>query len=77
MDVNLNELRFVIMAYFVLHNFCEIKNETFPQARLEAVVTQEKRSQHQSSITYGSLINDNIAIKKDKFSLHILDSQHL
>ena len=44
-----------------------MENETFPQARLEAIVTQEKRSQHQSSMTYGSIINDNIATKKANF----------
>ena len=35
MDINLDELLFVIYACFVLHNFCELNNESINRKRFE------------------------------------------
>ena len=35
MDINLNDLTYVIHAYLILHNFCEIRNEPISQQEVE------------------------------------------
>ena len=36
MDINIEELPFVIYAFFVLHNFCELNHETVGEDNLKS-----------------------------------------
>ena len=45
MDINLNNLTRVIHACFILHNFCEIRNESISQEEVEATVKYHREFQ--------------------------------
>lgn len=41
MDINVAELPFVVNAYFVLHNFCDIENKSIGEELIAAAVNYE------------------------------------
>ena len=45
MDINLNDLTHVIHACFILHNFCEISNESICQQEVEATMKYDRELQ--------------------------------
>ena len=45
MDINLNDLTHVILACFILHNFCEIRKESISQQEAEATMKYNKEFQ--------------------------------
>ena len=45
MDINLNDLTHVIYAYFILHNFCEIMNESISQQEVQAIMKYDREFQ--------------------------------
>ena len=42
MDINLNELPYVVYACFVLHNFCEIHGERIGEDKVTASMDYDK-----------------------------------
>ena len=42
MDINIDDLPYVIYACFVLHNFCELNNESISEDRVRASVTYDR-----------------------------------
>ena len=54
MDINLNDLTHVIQACFILHNICEIRNESISQQEVEATMKYDKEFQpsRQSGCVY-------------------------
>lgn len=42
MDINLNELPYVIYACFVIHNFCEVKKENIGEDKVSASIAFDK-----------------------------------
>lgn len=42
MDINIDDLPCVIYACFVLHNFCELHNETIRDERVRSTVTYDR-----------------------------------
>ena len=45
MDIDINVLPQVIMACFVLHNYCEMKKEKLPEQNISSPLNYEKRAQ--------------------------------
>lgn len=45
MDINLDELPYIIYACFVLHNFCELKNERIGEEKVTAAIDYDKHFQ--------------------------------
>ena len=45
MDINLDELSYVNYASFVLHNFCEVKNEKIGENKVVASIAFDKHFQ--------------------------------
>ena len=45
MDINLNDLTHVIHACFILHNFCEIMNESISQQEVQAIMKYDREFQ--------------------------------
>lgn len=45
MDINLDELPYVIYACFVLHNFCELNNERINEEHVSAAIDYDKEFQ--------------------------------
>ena len=45
MDIDLNDLTHVIHACFILHNVCEIRNESISQQEVEATVKYDREFQ--------------------------------
>ncbi len=45
MDINTAHLHYVIYACFVLHNFCEMKNERFNHETVVNIIRQEVNDQ--------------------------------
>ena len=45
MDVNMDHLQYVINACFILHNFCEIKEETLADESVIAAIRNDNESQ--------------------------------
>jgi len=45
MDIKLTDLPYVIYAWFVLHNYCEINNEILQNERIERAIQYERESQ--------------------------------
>ena len=45
MDINLDELSYIIYACFVLHNFCELKNERIGEEKVTAAIDYDKHFQ--------------------------------
>ena len=44
-DINLNDVTHVIHAYFILHNFCEIINESISQQEVQAIMKHDREFQ--------------------------------
>ena len=42
MDINFNDLTHVIHACFILHNFCEIRNESISQQEVKATIKYDR-----------------------------------
>lgn len=51
MDINLDDLPFVIYACFVLHNFCEVHNESVCDDQVHVAMEYEQRSQPQDPLS--------------------------
>jgi hypothetical protein len=49
MDINMDDLPFVIYACFVLHNFCEQQKETVHEDRVQAAITYDREFQPTTS----------------------------
>ena len=49
MDINLDELPFVIYACFVLHNFCELNNESINEETVEMTINYDHDFQPQTA----------------------------
>lgn len=45
MDINLDDLPFVVYACFVLHNYCEATNDPMDENRVIEAVQQDKNNQ--------------------------------
>ncbi|KAJ7387987.1 hypothetical protein OS493_040586, partial [Desmophyllum pertusum] len=45
MDINLDDLPFVIYACFVLHNYCEAKSETISEQNVSAAIAYDREFQ--------------------------------
>uniref|UniRef100_A0A3B3E024 Putative nuclease HARBI1 n=1 Tax=Oryzias melastigma TaxID=30732 RepID=A0A3B3E024_ORYME len=45
MDINLNDLPFVIYACFVLHNFCEINKDSIDDSRISEAIEHDREHQ--------------------------------
>lgn len=45
LDINIEELPFVVYACFVLHNFCEVNNESIGEELVAAAVNYDKEFQ--------------------------------
>lgn len=48
MDINLQELPFVIYACFVLHNFCEASKETIDENHVTEAIQHDRDNQPHS-----------------------------
>ena len=42
MDINIDELPYVIYACFVLHNFCEFNNESVSEERVRSAIAYDR-----------------------------------
>ena len=63
MEVKFDTLPQVIYWCFVLHNYCDNKNENLPYQNLMSVLRFEKRVHPSaSSLSYGEKVNENRAI---------------
>ena len=60
MDINLNDLTYVIHACFILHNFCEIRNESISQEKVEATMRYDREFQPPRQSGYNVSTNDNV-----------------
>lgn len=49
MDINLDDLPYVIYACFILHNFCEHNNETISEDKVCAAINRESQPQPQAN----------------------------
>ncbi|KAM3858860.1 putative nuclease HARBI1 [Diretmus argenteus] len=45
MDINMDDLPFVIYACFVLHNYCEVNDESVDEQRVDAAIRYDRDSQ--------------------------------
>ena len=45
MDINLEELPYVIYACFVLHNFCELNSESLSEDAVQSNIAYDKSNQ--------------------------------
>ena len=45
MDINLEDLPYVIYAYFILHNFCEHNNEKISEDKVSAAIDYDREFQ--------------------------------
>ena len=62
MDSDLNALPQVIHSCFILHNYCEIKNERLFEQNLLSSLNCKKRAQPpKSNLTYKESVNENAA----------------
>ena len=59
MDINLDDLPHVIYACFVLHNFCEINNESISEERVQSVIDYDRHFQPQTASAGYSSANCN------------------
>ena len=48
LDINMDDMPFVIYACFVLHNFCELNKESIPQGTVSSAIAYDKQFQPQS-----------------------------
>ena len=62
MDIDINVLPQLIMACFVLHNYCEIKKEKLPEQNILSSVNHEKRTQPSTkSLGYKDSVDEKTA----------------
>ena len=54
MDINLDELPYVIYACFVLHNFCEIYNESISEESVRMTLNYDRHFQPQTNANMAS-----------------------
>ena len=47
MDINLDDLPYVIYACFILHNFCEHNNETISEDKVSAAIDYDRSREFQ------------------------------
>ena len=60
MDIDINVLPQVIMACFVLHNYCEMKKEKLPEQNIRSSLNHEKSAQPSTkSLGYKDVVNEN------------------
>lgn len=45
MDINIDDLPHVIYACFVLHNFCEVNNESVSEERVQLSINYDRQFQ--------------------------------
>ena len=57
MDISLEELHVVIHSCFILHNFCESKNESVNQHRVAAA--RKYDTEFQPSLNKNHVVNNN------------------
>ena len=57
MDISLEELPVVIHSCFILHNFCESKNESVNQHRV--AVARKYDTEFQPSLNKNQVVNNN------------------
>ena len=58
MDINLNDLTHVIQACFILHNICEIRNESISQQEVEATMKYDREFQPLRQSVYNVSTNE-------------------
>ena len=49
MDININDVACVIYACFVLHNFCELHNETIGEDKVSSAIDYDKHFQPEAA----------------------------
>lgn len=49
MDININDVASVIYACFVLHNFCELHNETVGEDKVSSAIDYDKHFQPEAT----------------------------
>lgn len=49
MDININDVASVIYACFVLHNFCELHNETVGEDKVSSAIDYDKHVQPEAA----------------------------
>jgi hypothetical protein len=55
MDINIDELPFVIYACFVLHNFCELNGESIGENAVHNAIAYDREFQPASSSRYSAV----------------------
>ena len=56
MDINIDELPFVIYACFVLHNFCELNGESVAENRVQNAIAYDREFQPASSSAHSTAV---------------------
>ena len=72
MDINFNDLTHVIHACFILHNFCEIRNESISQQEVKATIKYGREFQPPRQSGYNVGTNELSVKKPDKCLSNIL-----
>ena len=72
MDVNINTLSQVIPRCFILHNFCELKNERVTERKLTSALNYDKRCQPiLSHLNYKDAVNEKRAKDRNTLTLFL------
>lgn len=50
MDINIDDLPHVIYACFVLHNFCEVNNESVSEERVQSSINYDRQFQPDTAL---------------------------
>ena len=59
MDINISEIASVVYSYFVLHNFCELHNETIGEDKVSSAIEYDRNFQPmETSSNYRTSCND-------------------
>jgi hypothetical protein len=59
MDINISDLPYVIYACFVLHNFCELHNESVGESRVNNVIAYDREFQPPATSGYSMTAGSN------------------
>ena len=75
MDINFNDLIHVIHACFILHNFCEIRNESISQQEVKATIKYDREFQPPRQSGYNVGTNDTECKKARQTFIEYFENQ--
>ena len=61
-DINIDDLPYVIHSCFILHNFCELRKESVPDAEVESSINYDRQFQPPNNSGYA--VNNNETLGK-------------